>query len=174
MRRFQMAAIGAVVCSLLATDATGQSRDVRADRQRGIHWILNRMEAGSVANLRSSCAAGDPVFGSAMLLNATRASFSLSVAELCVTVLTRAGRDRTLRYMTVTSGQTTPAITFDTGFVNGYLKGEQLPAGAPTIATLLPAADRCLNHKEQSARLCSSAGYVLGARAARGELVPLP
>ncbi|MDH4745884.1 hypothetical protein OMP43_17805 [Sphingomonas sp. CBMAI 2297] len=171
MRRLILA--GAVGLFTLVAPAAGQARDVRAEQQRGIQSILTRMAASSVADLRSNCAAGDPAFGSAMLLNATRASFSLSVAQLCVSVLTRAGRDGTLRYVSLGEGRTTPASTFDTGFVSGYLKREQLPADAPTMAMLLPVADRCLRYAETNSRLCTTVGYVLGARAAHGETVPI-
>lgn len=69
---------------------------------------------------------------------------------------------------------TYPALAFDSGFVKGYLAGEALPAGTPTMATLLPVADRCLAQSEPNTQLCSSVGVVLGARAAHGELVPTP
>ncbi len=90
-----------------------------------------------------------------------------------MTALTRAGRDGTLGYVTLGSNETTPAVAFDTGFVNGYLKHESLPADAPSMAMLLPIADRCLDQKEEKLRLCGLVGQVLGARAAHGEVVPV-
>lgn len=98
---------------------------------------------------------------------------TLSTGAYCVTVLTRAGRDGALRYVTSKSGGTTPAIAFDTGFVSAYLKREALPAGAPPMSILLPLADRCLNQNEPRPGACHATGYMLGLRAALGELVPV-
>jgi hypothetical protein len=39
------------------------------------------------------------------------------------------------------------------------------------MAALLGVADRCLDQSEANLRLCTAAGQVLGARAARGETV---
>jgi hypothetical protein len=129
------------------------------------------LEPDSVGFLRTNCAVGDDMFGSNMIVKATKASLALGTAELCVTVLTRAGRDGTLRYITLGGDKMPSSLAFDTGFVNGYLKRDAVPAAAPAMTTLLPVANRCLNEQEPNMRLCSSAGYVLGARAAQGELV---
>ena len=134
--------------------------------------LLHELTREQVARQRAACA-----LGKAPAMQATFKSVgwkTLSAGAYCVTVLTRAGRDGTLRYVrdTQASGNT-PAIAFDSGFVGGYIKGEALPAGAPTMATLLPIADRCLDQKEPNMKLCSSAGYMLALRAAKGELVPV-
>ncbi|MEJ7928233.1 hypothetical protein WG908_15910 [Sphingobium sp. AN641] len=133
--------------------------------------ILRGLTRQQVAGHRQLCVTGamQPVVDRERSAGFRR----LSTGAYCVTVLTRAGRDSTLRYVTLKTRQATPAVSFDTGFVSGYLKREALPSDAPPMAPLLPVADRCLAQSEPNTRLCSSVGYVLGARAARGELVPL-
>lgn len=140
-------------------------------RQSDRDNVLRSLPADKILQRRSSCAAGDIP---AWLARLRGAGFqTLSTGAYCVTVLTRAGRDGTLRYVTLKNGETTPAIAFDTGFVKAYLKREALPADLPSMASLLPIADRCLDQKEPNARLCGLAGQVLGTRAAHGELVPV-
>jgi len=124
-----------------------------------------------IAAQRLTCATGDMADSTARLISA--GFRTLSTGAYCVTVLTRAGRDGTLRYVSLKSGDTTPSIAFDTGFVTAYLKHDALPPDLPTMPTVLPIADRCLSKKEQNARLCGIVGQVLGARAALGELVPV-
>lgn len=133
--------------------------------------ILYEQTRKEVATQRTKCATGAMADSTRRLL---AAGFrTLPTGAYCVTVLTRAGRDGTLRYVTIKGGETTPALAFDTGFVSAYLKGEALPAGLPTMAAVLPIADRCLDQQETNTRTCGLVGQVLGARAARGELVPV-
>ncbi len=136
--------------------------------------ILHDTGSDDVARMRSSCAMGLTPSHLAEIGAAGRRNLP-SVGAWCVTVLTRTGRDGQLGYVRDSrSDQLTPALAFDSGFVKGYLAGEALPAGTPTMATLLPVADRCLAQSEPNTQLCSSVGVVLGARAAHGELVPTP
>lgn len=130
--------------------------------------ILHRSPPADIAKMRSSCALGLTPSNLAKLR--TAGAHPPSASAWCVTVLTRAGRDGTLGYARdPRSASPTPAIAFDTGFVGGYLKRDEVPSGAPAMATLLPIVERCLNQSEPNAKLCSSVGYILGTRSARGE-----
>lgn len=157
--------IAAACVAALAVPAMANVLEVSRDS------VLQELPRQQIAARRSSCATGAMPSSIADL---RAAGFkTLSTGAYCVTVLTRAGRDGTLRYVTLKNGETTPAIAFDTGFVRAYLKREALPADLPSMASLLPIADRCLDQKEPNARLCGLAGQVLGTRAAHGELVPV-
>lgn len=137
-----------------------------------LDWILQTMKPDEVALRRSDCAMGRAPEQVAR----DRANVPTwpDASAWCVTVLTRQGRDGTLGYMRdPRSSQPTPAIAFDSGFVGGYLKHDALPAGAPTIATLLPVVERCLEQREPNNKLCSAAGYILGLRAVSGETISL-
>lgn len=133
--------------------------------------VLAGLTRDQVAQRRSACAMGQIPAKQATL---TGAGFkTLSAGAYCVTVLTRAGRDGALGYVSdPRTDKISPAIAFDSGFVGGYLKRDAIPAGAPSIAVLLPFADRCLDQEEPNTKACSSAGYILGLRAAHGEVVP--
>ena len=133
-------------------------------------WILHTMKPDEVALRRSDCAMGRVPKQVAR----DRADVPAwpDASAWCVTVLTRLGRDGTLGYVRDPGNdQPAPAISFDSGFVGGYLKHETLPAGAPSMATLLPIAERCLEQREPDGQLCSSAGYMIGLRAASGEIL---
>jgi len=133
--------------------------------------ILNRLRREQVVHHRSLCVTGGMP---AEIARERAAGFrTLSAGAYCVTVLTRAGRDGALRYITLKNGETTPAIAFDTGFVSAYIKREAVPTGALSMSALLPLADGCLNQKEPRPGACHAAGYMLGLRAAKGELVPV-
>lgn len=133
--------------------------------------ILNRLRREQVVHHRSLCVTGGMP---AEIARERAAGFrTLSAGAYCVTILTRAGRDGALRYITLKGGETTPATAFDTGFVSAYLKREALPAGAPPMTALLPLADGCLDQKEPRPGACHAVGYMLGLRAAKGELVPV-
>lgn len=162
MRRAFLAALCAVS---IATPAMGQALLSERD------FVLGELTADRIAHRRSLCADGQIP---ASVARVRAAGFqALPAGAYCVTVLTRAGRDGTLRYMSLEGDKTTPAIAFDTGFVKGFLKREALPADAPSMTTLLPIADRCLDQREPNMRLCTLAGQILGSRAVRGELVPV-
>jgi len=157
-----------LVTALAALGAASASAAnvLQADRDA----VLHEMDAGRIAHRRSMCASGQMPSSIAMV---RAAGFqSLSAAASCVAVLTRAGRDGTLGYVRMSDGQLTPAIAFDNGFVGAWLGHEAVPPTAPTMATLLPIAGRCLDQKETDTALCRAAGYMLGLRAAHGELVP--
>ncbi|RYM04937.1 hypothetical protein [Sphingobium cupriresistens] len=141
--------------------------ELRAERDS----VLRELTRDEIAHRRSLCASGQMP---ASVARVRASGFqTLSASERCVTVLTRAGRDGSLRYVSQQDGRITPAIAFDSGFVEAYLKREAVPADTPAMATLLPVADRCLAQNEPNTRLCNTAGYLLGTRAARGELVPV-
>lgn len=162
----EFAALTALGLCVVSPASAGGSQ-LQFDRDN----VLHDLSADKVAQRRASCAAGAIP---AWLTRLRSSGFqTLSAGAYCVTVLTRAGRDGTLGYVTLGGKETTAAVAFDTGFVNGYLKHEALPADAPGMAVLLPIADRCLDQKEAKLRLCGLAGQVLGARAALGELVPI-
>lgn len=134
--------------------------------------ILRDYTRTEIVKRRSACALAQAPALLATLKNAGLQR--MTVGQWCVTVLTRAGRDGALGHVRdPRATQVTAAIAFDGGFVNGYFTREAVPSGAPAIAALLPIADRCLGQKEPNVKMCSSAGFVLGARAARGELVPV-
>lgn len=138
--------------------------------QMELDAILHEFSAEQIAARRSGCAMG--LAPAAIQSNRAAGLQTASVGGYCVTVLTRAGRDGTLGYVRdPRTSQITPAIAFDNGFVGAYLKRTALPAGAPTIATLLPIADRCLDQKESNTDLCGAVGQILGSRAVLGEVV---
>lgn len=170
MRRI-VAMLGAVLCALPHAALAG---DLRTQRQKDVQFILLRLPADSAALLRSSCLGADPAIlgGRRAILDATASSLSLTTAEICVTVLTRLGRDGALAYVHDTRSQkATSAEAFDTGFVTAYHKHEPVTADLPGIAAMKPLAERCLAQAEPNTALCSAAGYALGARAASGETV---
>ena len=135
--------------------------------------ILFDIKAADVASLRSGCAMGlAPKYAA----DARAAGIdSPDGSAWCVTVLTRAGRDGTLGYVRdPRSSKPTPAGSFDSGFVSGYIKNGAVPASAPSMGTLMPIAERCLAQSEADLDLCSAAGQILGARAAHGEVAATP
>ena len=67
----------------------------------------------------------------------------------------------------------TPAIAFDNGFVSAYRKADAVPSALPGMTAVKPIAARCYAQLELDTDLCASAGYVYGARIARGEPVPI-
>ena len=163
-----------LLCSLaigLALAGIGAAAQAQV-AQMELDSILNRVPANEVALLRSACA-----MGRAPKLAADGRAAGIespNAGPWCVTVLTRAGRDGTLGYARdPRSSEPTPAIAFDTGFVSGYLKHEAVPTNSPAMAALLPIADRCLDQREPNNALCTAAGQMLGARAARGEVITL-
>jgi hypothetical protein len=162
---------GRLIAALAASAAIGSTPALAGKLQSDRDNVLYGMPLDTVAARRSSCATGNIP---AWLARLRAAGFEkLSAGAYCVTVMTRAGREGALRTIALQSGQTTPAIAFDSGFVNGFAKREPVQPETPPMATLLPVADRCLEQSEPNARLCSLAGYVLGVRAASGELVPV-
>ncbi len=169
----------ALVIASISLPAMAQQRDVRAqgrdvgDAQLELnHLLQDTASAQEIASMRASCALGNAPKLRAMIRSA--GLDAASAAPWCVTVLTRAGRDRTLGYVRdPRTNDLTPAIAFDNGFVGAYLKREPLPAGAPEMAGLLAVADRCLGQQEPNTNLCTAVGQLLGARAARGEVIAL-
>jgi hypothetical protein len=163
MMRWIMAAVCTVA---IATPAMAQVA------QSELNTILRVMKPDEIALRRSACA-----IGHAPKLTADTRAAGIEwpdASEWCVTVMTRQGRDGTLGYVRDPKhDQPTPALSFDGGFVGGYLTHEAIPPTAPAMATLLPIAERCLEQREPNARLCSSAGYMLGLRAASGETITL-
>jgi hypothetical protein len=156
----------AALLAVMAVPALAGALQVERDT------ILRDLSRERVASLRATCATGTAAESTARQRNAGLQT--LSTGAFCVTLLTRAGRDGTLGYVRDTqTSQPSAANAFDSGFVSGYFTRETMPAGTPAMATLLPLADRCLENAEPNTTKCSSAGYVLGARAARGELVPV-
>lgn len=131
--------------------------------------ILHEMTPQQIALRRSMCAAGK---GPKRVADTRAAGIESPDASVwCVTVLTRAGRDGALGYVRdPSSDKPTPAIAFDSGFVGGYRKGT-VPQGAPSMATLLPIIERCLEQREPDIDLCNAAGQIAGMRAAAGEII---
>lgn len=161
--------IRAVLIALSATFVAFPATAQKLEMDRNI--LLHDISRSEVAQFRMACATGK---APAMQARIKSVGWdALTAGQWCVTVLTRAGRDGTLRYVALRDGRATPAVAFDAGFVDGYLKHEALPADAPAMATLLPIANRCLDQKEADKGLCGAVGHMLGARASRGELVPI-
>lgn len=159
--------VACIAVSLPAIASAQTLRTQRPERDR----LLDRMAADDIAHRRALCASGEV---SASVERVRAAGFNpLSAGASCITVLTRAGRDGTLHYVSQQDGGTTASIAFDTGFVKGFLTREAVTASTPSISALLPVADRCLAQQETNLRACSAVGLILGARAARGELVPV-
>jgi len=143
-----------------------------ASTQSFLDNLLSDTSADRIAVMRSSCALGR---GPNLRKRLTDADVEAPpTGAWCVTVLIRTGRDGALGYVRDPSTNAlTPSLAFDSGFVGAYLKRGALPAGAPSMAALLPVAERCLGQQEPNTKLCSSAGYMIGLRAARGETVDL-
>ena len=142
---------------------------VRQQRQQSLQEILTTDPLPRVVEARLGCANGTEPSRSATLRNAggyTRPD----PMEFCVAALIRLGREEVLGYVQDAARGTTPAVRFDAGFVTGYLRSEAMPANLPTMAALKPLAERCLGQAEPNAENCYSAGYVLGLRAAHGEV----
>lgn len=164
--RIFVAAVGCIALSVAMVPALASApQEVR-------NSILQKEPPARIAQWRALCPSGTA--GSSVKRLKDAGFQTLSTGGWCVTILTRAGRDGTLGYVRDTRNtQLTAANAFDSGFVGGYLKHEALPSDAPSVAALLPAADRCLELRETNTKLCSSVGYILGVRAAAGELVPV-
>lgn len=161
-----VALVGILIVDMVISRAQAQVAQLQLDS------ILHEMKPADVALRRSACAMGH---APKLAADARAAGIERPDASVwCVAILTRLGRDGALGYVRDPhNNQPTPAITFDGGFVGGYLKHEAVPAGAPSMATLLPVAERCLEQREPNNNLCSAAGYMLGLRAASGETVRL-
>jgi hypothetical protein len=166
------ALLGVIAMAYLVSAPAHAQAQAGEVAQMQLDSILNRLSGDDIRLRRSACATG---LAPKLAADSVAAGIdSPNAGAWCVTVLTRAGRDGTLGYVRdPRSAQPTPAIAFDTGFVGGYLKREALPAGAPAMTALLPIADRCLDQKEPNMALCTAAGQMLGARAARGEVIRL-
>ena len=164
--RFWRSALITLFAASAAAPATAQVAQLQLDS------ILHEMKADDVALRRSACALGH---APKLAADARAAGLERPDASVwCVAVLTRQGRDGSLGYVRdPSSNKPTSAIAFDSGFVGGYLKHDGLPAGAPTMATLLPIAERCLEQRETDHDLCNAAGQILGMRAAHGEVVAM-
>lgn len=163
-----------LVVAATAFPAATMAQDRTTLRQRGIQWVLTSMDADTLYQLRTNCVAGDPALGTLTVVNATAGGFALTAAELCVTVLTRLGRDGTLSFVRdARGGSVTPAVAFDAGFVASYRKGGAIDRRLPTIGALRPVAERCLAQKERDNDVCYAAGQAFGVRAYNGETVPI-
>ena len=165
----EVAVIGGLAVSVSA-QAQGRADPAYARDGQNLFLrdVLISESRDRVERRRSTCATG----GAPRLVATTReAGFSTTpdVMELCVTVLSRLGRDGALGYLQDERG-TTSAIRFDAGFVAAYQRREAMPANLPTMAALKPLAERCLAQAEPNTEHCFSAGYALGLRAAHGEL----
>jgi len=151
----------------LATAGTAAAGILQASRDS----MLREWPRDAIVKARTLCASGE--VAREIVDRQRNAGFeTLSVAEYCVTALTRAGRDGALHRVRLADGTTNTAVAFDGGFVGAYLKKEPLPADLPSMAAVMPIADRCLRLQEGNARLCTLVGKVLGSRAAHGAVVP--
>ena len=147
------------------------AQDARTDKQGQIHYILSQGTPESAALTRQACAAGDQP---TLIARARRAGFGgmPDPSEICVASLTRLARDGSLDFLRdITSDQPKPALAFDSGFVAAYRKHEPVAATLPSMAALKPVAERCFAQSEPNTALCSSAGYIYGARTAQGETI---
>jgi hypothetical protein len=170
-----VALIGILVVRMVTGPALAQSPDVRAARQRELNEILTSpLTRKYVKALRRSCASGN----APQALGRQRSagiSETPDPADACVTALTRLGREGLLGFVRDPQHTgTTPALSFDSGFVSAYLKREALSPQLPTMAVLKPIAERCLAQSETNIALCNAAGYGFGARAVHGETVRIP
>ena len=161
----------AAVIALTAPVAVAASpRDVRAERQRSLEAHLSSALSQTIVRARASCATGEAP-ANAIRLRAAGMTNAPDAADVCVTVLTRLGREGPLGYVRdPRSSVVRPALAFDQGFVTAW-RNRESPAGLPTMAALKPVAERCLAQAEKDTDLCHSVGYAYGTRAANGELV---
>lgn len=155
----------------LVTPLMAQMGSLVAQRQAMLNDLLGFTSPRSIASDRLACLSGEMAKGIA-LARARGSSAMPDAADYCVTVLTRSARDgvRSLLEDARSSGPTS-ASALDNGFMLAYAKGEPIPAGLPSMATLKPIAERCLAMAEPNVRLCYATGSAFGRRAARGELV---
>lgn len=168
--------IGFQVCAALAlgmvlTPAFAGPRDLAQEQQATLNSVLTTEAAVYIAEDRAKCASGQipSSFASTRLLGAKTLP---DPEDYCITVLIRAARDGALAPLRDNSAaNTTPAVALDTGFVAGYKSQGAATDGLPDMPTLKPVAARCLAQTEPRVRLCYSAGYAFGVRAAHGEVV---
>ena len=162
-------ALCAVVLTAVGLAAAGTAKT----QPRGdVQFLLGVASPETVARVRASCAAGEATADRAVWRQAGVKSLP-DMVDGCVAALTRLGRDGTLGFVRDTrSAAPKPALAFDSGFVAAYRKAEPITSALPGMASVKPIAARCLAQAEPNVNLCSSAGYVYGARLARGEPVP--
>lgn len=154
--------------ALLCGNASAPAQEAQGE----LNALLSSASRDEIAKGRAACATGNA--GSWQQMLRESGFQSPPPGAWCVTVLTRAGRDGTLRYVRDPNASgLSPSFAFDNGFVGGYLDRIAIPATAPPMAALLPVADRCLRQQEPNTKLCTAAGYMLGARTAHGEVVAL-
>lgn len=166
--RFGHWCLAAVVgASILPLPATAQ--DGRMERQASLDAILTRLAPSNVRADRQNCASGAMPEATAL----ARKQYGLrnlpNPIDQCVTLLTRLGRDGALELLGGASGQTTPALALDAGFVRGYREAGSASA-LPTMAALKPIGEQCLA-QQRDAKLCYSVGFAFGKRAAAGERI---
>ena len=132
------------VVVLASAASAAQPRDLRAERQGTIRYVLTDSSSEAVARARGSCASGQQPASIAARRTAGAVELP-DAADYCATVLTRLGRDGRLGFVRDASNtRLTPALAFDNGFVTAYQRREPLPAGLPGMAELKPLAERCL------------------------------
>lgn len=154
-------ALRATIPHPTASDATGD-----------VAFLLGVASQETVARVRGSCATGQEPAHIAVLQVAGVVN-PPDMVEYCVAALTWLGRDGTLGFVRdMRVAGTTPALSFDTGFVTGFQQRKEISSSAvPTWAALKPTAERCLAQAEPDAGLCYSIGYAYGVRTANGETV---
>ncbi len=163
--------IALVLLVLAPSMANAATDNVTQQRQADIQRLLTTNPLDYATDIRSNCATGKQRAATERGRTAGLTEIP-DVADACVTALTRIGREGTLGYVRDTRyATTTPAIAFDNGFVTAYLKRDAIPDNLPTMATLKPAAERCLDQRENDTNLCYSVGYAYGVRASNGEVV---
>lgn len=162
-----MLAIGVLSASMASA---APPRDLRAERQQSLNANLSAALPQAIARGRASCAMGEQPTNTIRLRSVGFAD-EPDAADVCVTILTRLGREGSLGYVRDPRSSTVqPALAFDQGFVAAW-RNRESTVGLPTMAALKPTAERCLAQAEKDTDLCHSVGYAYGTRAANGELV---
>lgn len=154
--------------SAVPTPAVAQG-DTLAQRQARIDEILGRMPLPRVIARRQMCASGISGEMDAAIERALGTRSPNRLAEECLASFTRVAREG--RTEPVRIDRATTALALDQGFMNGFRQAGPVPAGLPRMPELKAVAERCLAQREPNARLCSAAGFGLGMRAARDEIV---
>jgi hypothetical protein len=164
MRRMHRVALAAMasVGMMCASAAAASDYDVAT--------ILTTTPMAKVQQGRIMCASGIRGDMTNNLANAFGEGDLSPVGKECVAYLVRYARQGQFGAPPGLKGNRAPAaLALDASFMTAYRQRPAIPQGMPSLATLLPIAERCYRGNEHDGGLCSAAGYALGARLSAGE-----
>jgi len=151
------------------TSGYSSTGDDNAKHQKGIDLIY-RTELSDIRQIRNACLSIDS-FMASMPAQVIMMSYKLSGSDVCISALTKLGRSGGLGYIGFKDNSTSPSLSFDTGFVSGFKKMEDIPADRFDFLKLKALADKCYQNAEPRNDLCNAAGHMYGLFAAHGMIV---